>query len=310
MEKQALKNSPVVFDSEHHTYTLYGQQLQGITPIISWLFPKTYEGIPKSFLDAAAEYGTMIHQKCELFDDLGIADDDVTKQYQQLLNEAGLEPSDSEYLVSDEHHIASCIDKVFTDDSLGDIKTTSKVHEVNVTVQLSIYAWLYEMQTGRKANKIYLIWLPKPRYGQPMIKELKRIPADVCQYIVEVYIYGGEPTDALAALSQHIAIEPERKMVDGEVPDEWQGVLTELIAIKQQIDKLTEREKEIRTSIMKAMQAQGTDKWATDLIQVSRVAATERVTIDSKALQQAEPEVYERYKKTSKVAESIRYKLL
>jgi hypothetical protein len=58
------------------------------------------------------------------------------------------------------------------------------------------------------------------------------------------------------------------------------------------------------------MQSNGDDKWATDLIQISRVAATERVSIDTKALQSAEPDIYEKYKKTSKVAESLRYKLL
>ena len=310
MKKQDLYKSPVVFDGEHHTYTLDGKQLQGVTPIIGWLFPNTYKGISKSVLDAAAEYGTMVHQACELADDMGIVNEYTTK-YKELLTANGLQPVYSEYLVSDEKAIASCIDKVFADDSLGDIKTTSKVHWMNVQVQLSIYAWLYEMQTGREANKLYVIWLPKPRYGEAAIRELPRIPASICEYVVENYLAGVEPFDAMAAMTQYLISEPaERQRKEGEVPERWQSVIDELMLVKQQLDKLTEREKELKASIMQGMQSSGDDKWATDLIQISRVAATERVSLDTKALQSAEPDIYEKYKRTSKVAESLRYKLL
>ena len=159
MEKKVLVHSPVVFDAEHHTYELDGQRLSGVTPIVHWLFPDTYKGIPQSVLDEAAKYGTMVHSKCELYDSLGIGDTEYTIGYAKLLADAGMKVLCSEYLVSDEHRVASCIDKVFDDDSLGDIKTTSKVHELLVTIQLSIYAYLYERQTGRKANKLYLIWI-------------------------------------------------------------------------------------------------------------------------------------------------------
>lgn len=308
MKNTKLYKSPVVFDGEHHSYTLNGKLLSGVTPIINWLFPKTYDGISKAVLQSAATYGTMVHHACELADDMGIVNE-YTKQYKELLEANGLKAACSEYLVSDEKSIASAIDKVFEDDSLGDIKTTSKVHWANVQVQLSIYAWLYEMQTGRKANKLFVIWLPKPRYGEAMLKEVERIPASVCQYVVDNYIAGMEPFGAMAALCQYLMVEP-KKHQQGEIPDHWQSVIDELVLVKQQLDKLTEREKELKSSILSGMHSHGDDKWATDLIQISRVAASERVTIDTKALQAAEPEVYEKYKKTSKVAESLRYKLL
>lgn len=305
-----LPNSEVVFDAEHHTYTLYGKQLSGVTPIISWLFPDTYKDIPERVLNAAAEYGTAVHIKCEECDSLGIANDDVTLAYQRIISEAGLHPVYSEYLVSDEHHIASAIDKVFADDSLGDIKTTSKIHWLNVQVQLSIYAWLYEMQTGRKANKLYVIWLPKPQYGKPMVKEIERIPADICKYIVEVYVNGGDVESALTALSFHADILEETERKVGNISSEWEGVINELITIKKQLDILTEREKEIKKSILSTMESKGDDNWCNDVIQISKRAASERVSIDTKAIQKDMPEVYEKYKKTTKVASSLTYKLL
>ena len=304
-----LPESPVVFEPEHHTYNLNGNMLSGVTAIVKWLFPDTYSGIPESVLMQAADYGTLIHSKCELADSMGIVDDPIVEQYQRIIKEAGLQVALSEYLVSDEMYIASSIDKVFADDILGDIKTTSKVHCVNVTVQLSIYAFLYELQTGRKANKLYVIWLPKPQYGTPMVKELTRIPAEVCKYVIEVYSANGDPLSAISALSPYINIEQGAR-IKGEIPDGMQETIEELMMVKQRLDELGEREKELKKQVLTAMQNAGEDSWCNDLIQFSRKAAYERESIDTKALKANEPNIYESYKKVTKVAESISYKLL
>lgn len=315
MKKLDLVESRVVFDNEHHTYTLDGRELSGVTPIVKWLFPDTYKGIPQSVLDKAAEYGTLIHSKCELYDNMGIlpSDDDECRQvvveYARLTKD--YQVAKSEYLVSDEQSVASSIDKVFADDSLGDIKTTSKVHMVNVQVQLSIYAWLYEMQTGRKANKLYLIWLPKPQYGTPMIKELERIPSDVVACVVEMFVKGSDPLNAMAVLSGYLMVTDEpKKRVEGEIPEAMDEIINELITVKKQLDIFTEREKELKKMILDTMSVKGEDKWSSDLIQISRRAASERVSIDTKALQKNEPSIYESYKKVTKVAESLTYKIL
>lgn len=305
-----LQKSPVVFEPEYHTYTLNGKMLSGVTAIVKWLFPDTYAGIPESILMRAADYGTLIHAKCELADSMGIVDDPTVKDYQRIIKDTGLEVTYSEYLVSDEKNIASSIDKVFEDDSLGDIKTTSKVHEANVTVQLSIYAYLYELQTGRKANKLYLIWLPKPQYGTPMVKELTRIPSEVCKYVVEVYAAQGDPLTAVAAISKYLPVNTEHKRVQGEIPDAMAQTIEELMMVKQQLDELGEREKELKKQLLAAMQGVNEDTWSNDLIQITRKAAYERETIDTKTLKAYEPSIYESYKKVTKVAESLTYKLL
>lgn len=305
-----LPECPVIFDPERHTYNLNGKYLSGVTAIIKWLFPDTYAGIPESVLNQAADYGTLIHSKCELADSMGIVDEPIVEQYQRIIKDAGLQVAYSEYLVSDERYVASSIDKVFADDSLGDIKTTSKVHEVNVTVQLSIYAYLYELQTGRKANKLYLIWLPKTQYGTPMIKELVRIPAEVCKHVIEVYGEHGDPMVAAMAISQFVTPEPVVKRVKGEIPDTMHDTIEELMMVKQQLDELGEREKELKKKVLTAMQGVSEDSWSNDLIQFTRKAAYERESVDTKALKANEPAIYENYKKMTKVAESLTYKLL
>ena len=314
---RSLYECPVVFNPEHHTYDLNGQQLSGITPIIAWLFPDTYKGIPQSVLDNAANYGKLIHSKCELYDSMGIVPDDdfkaVVADYKRIIEAAGLRPLVSEYLVSDEHRIASAIDKVFDDDSLGDIKTTSKVHGLNVQLQLSIYAWLYErMNPERKVKHLYLIWLPKPQYGNAEVRELDRIPATVCEEIVNIWAAGGDPLNAMAILTGcGCKLEAkEKERVEGEVPDEVQPLVDELLLIKKQLDILDTREKQIRKALLDTMTLSGEDKWSSDLITISRRAESTRETIDTKALQKAEPEVYEKFKKVTKVAASLTYKIL
>lgn len=315
--RKSLYDSPVVFNPEHHTYNLNGHQLSGVTPIIAWLFPDTYKGIPQSVLDKAADYGKLIHSKCELYDSLGIVPDDefktVVSDYKRVIESSGLRPLVSEYLVSDEHRIASAIDKVFDDDSLGDIKTTSKVHGLNVQLQLSIYAWLYERSNPeRKVKHLYLIWLPKPQYGNAEVRELDRIPATVCEEIVNIWAAGGDPLNAMAILTGcGCKLEArEKERVEGEVPDEVQPLVDELLLIKKQLDILDAREKEIRKALLDTMTLSGEDKWSNDLITISRRAESTRETIDSKSLKAKMPEVYESFVKVTKVAASLTYKIL
>jgi len=302
--------SPVVFEPELHTYHLNSLPLSGVTAIVKWLFPDTYAGIPDSVLAQAAEYGKLVHSKCELADSMGIVDEPIVEQYQRIIKDAGLQVAVSEYLVSDEANVASSIDKVFTDDSLGDIKTTSKVHEVNVTLQLSIYAYLYELQTGRKANKLYLIWLPKPQYGQPMVKELQRIPADVCKYIIEVFAAKGDKLSVIPHIYPYLSVETEHKRTKGAVPDDMSAIVEELAMVKQHLDELAEREKELKKQLLTEMQGADEDTWGNDIIQITRKAAYQRESIDTKALKANEPSIYESYKKVTTVAESLTYKLL
>ena len=316
MERKMLASSAVVFNEEHHTYDLNGKMLSGVTPIISWLFPDTYKGIPQSVLDKAAEYGTDVHKACEVYDTLEVLpfeDElaDVVRQYASVTKELD-NVLCSEYLVSDGERIASAIDKVFEDDSLGDIKTTSKVHTRNVQVQLSIYAWLYEkMNPERKVPHLYLIWLPKPQYGKPMVKELERIPASVCEYIVEVWAANGEPMSALSAIAGcGITLEQEKQRVEGEVPDAVQPLVDELVMVKKQLDILSEREKEIKQALLDTMTLSNEDKWYNDIIQISKRAESTRVSVDSAKLKKDFPEAFVECQKVSKVAASLTYKVL
>lgn len=304
-----LVASPVVFDGEHHTYHLNGNQLSGVTPIIAWLFPDTYKGIPQSVLDEAAKHGTTVHNLCELCDSLGVADEPLIIEYKQMMAEAGLQVACSEYLVSDERYVASAIDKVLDDCSLADIKTTSKLHVANVQLQLSIYAYLFEkMNNGKQVPHLYAIWLPKPQYRKPAIKEVDRIPAEFCERLITAYVMGADPKPYVEELDMMGFKYEERKT--GDVPEGVQPLVDELVIIKKQLDLLTEREKELKSALLTCMESNGEQKWVGDNIQISYKGSYSRESVDTKALKENEPALYEQYKKVSKVAASLTYKIL
>ena len=310
MKNQSLYNSPVLFNEDGHTYTLEGHTLQGVTPIISWLFPETYKGIPQSILENAAQYGGMIHKKIELADSMGIVDDQVVRDYMELKEQKGVKTLVNEYLVSDERRIASSIDVVMDNLDLWDVKTTSKVHIPNVTMQLSIYAWLFEEQNpGLKAGDLYCCWLPKPQYGKADLIKLNRVSADICQEIVQIWACGGDPLQARAILAQ-TGFQMEKQRTVGEVPISMQDLMDELITISDTKKQLEEREKAIKDVLLQQMSDAGADKWANDLIEVTRKGAYERTSIDSTRLKKEQPDLFERFKKVTKVAESITYKVL
>lgn len=310
MKSQSLYNSPVLFNEDGHTYTLQGHTLQGVTPIISWLFPETYRGIPQSVLDNAANYGGMIHKKIELADSMGIVDEQAVRDYLELKEQKGVKTLVNEYLVSDERNIASSIDVVMDNYDLWDVKCTSKVHIPNVTMQLSIYAWLFEEQNpGIKAGDLYCCWLPKPQYGQADLIKLNRVSADICREIVQIWVCGGDLMNARSILAQ-TDFEFERQRVEGDVPPVLADLMEELININEAMNAMQEREKAIKEVFLSQMKKDGVDKMGNDLIEFSRKAAYERTSIDSTALKKKMPEVWESFKKVTKVAESITYKVL
>lgn len=310
MKNQSLYNSPVLFNEDGHTYTLEGHTLQGVTPIIAWLFPETYKGIPQSILENAAQYGGMIHKKIELADSMGIVDDQVVRDYMELKEQKGVKTLVNEYLVSDERRIASSIDIVMDNYDLWDVKTTSKVHIPNVTMQLSIYAWLFEEQNpGLKAGDLYCCWLPKPQYGKADLIKLNRVSADICKEIVQMWCCGADPLQARAILAQ-TGFQMEKQRTVGEVPISMLDLMDELITISDTKKQLEEREKAIKEVLLQQMSDAGADKWANDLIEVTRKGAYERTSIDSTRLKKEQPDLFERFKKVTKVAESITYKVL
>lgn len=187
--KEVLKQSDVIFDELSHTYYYMGEKLSGITSLLHrTLFADKYNGISAEVLAKAAEYGHNIHEQIELCDTLGVdSDNPAVQAYFKMKSDYSLTTLANEYLVSDEERYASSIDIVFDDFTLADIKTTSRLDMEYLSWQLSLYAYLFEMQNPTlKVPRLLAIWLPKPRYGKPMLVEVPRKSLDQINEILEM----------------------------------------------------------------------------------------------------------------------------
>lgn len=292
-----LNKSQVVFSELDHTYTLDGKSLSGVTSILNrQLFADKYSGISDEVLNKAAEYGKGIHESIELYDSLGIGEDeDAVKAYIKLCQKEGLTRLDNEYLISDNDYVASSIDVVFDDCSLADIKTTSHLDEEYVSWQLSIYAYLFEKQNpDLQANRLLAIWIPKARYGKPKVVEVSRKPVSEVIRLIEADKAGQQYVPSVAS-STEITIAND--------------VVQEVIRIERELKELKDKQTELREGLLKQMQDHNIKSFKTDGLSLTRKLATTKTSLDSKLLQEKYPEIYNECLKTSEVKESLLIKI-
>lgn len=319
MKSNNLKESSVIFNETEHTYTLNGKRLGGVTAIVKWLFPDTYTDIPETVLMKAAAHGSLIHSKCELYDTCGLGDDlPEVQEYIRLKNENSLTTEANEYLVDDGKDIASSIDVVFSkgeDDCypLADIKTTSKIHVDNVTLQLSIYAYLFELcNKGKKTGKLYVIWLPKEKYGKAVLMELKRVPTAACKKIIKAYLAKEDSTPyrvkyfGAEKKTENTEIEP----IEEALPVSLKDVENKIIKLEMDIKTLEAMQKEMKAGLMALMVEHNVKKWSSERLTITRKLDGTRDSLDTAKLKKEYPDVYAECVKVSPVKGSVTIKVL
>lgn len=189
-----LKKSKVRFiETTHRYFNEEGKELSGVTPILGKLIePDMYKNIPNDTLASAACRGKEIHEAAEhaaLTGEITGYEEDVLA----FLNATkGVKWLAAEYLVSDNQRVASSIDLVDEEGNLYDIKTTSQLHHNMLQWQLSIYAYLYELQNpGEKAGKLFGVWI---RDGRCELREYKRLGNPSVEYILDYYFSNQDPS--------------------------------------------------------------------------------------------------------------------
>lgn len=294
-----LYESPVIFDRKAHTYTLNGVRLSGVTGMIECqLFPGKYESVPTDVLNRAAKHGTLIHVMCELVDDIGITSDiPEVVNYTRMKDEAGLTYEVSEYLVSDETHFASCIDKVFrTSDNtftIGDIKTTYKLDTAYVSWQLSIYAYLFEKQNkGAHVDRLVAIWV----HGEESkLVDVERIPDEEIKKLLQCEENGTQYENPYAA--------------DTTLPDRYRSMEASIVEIDRNAKYWADKRKELTDGVMKEMVLAGAYSWKGGNISFTRRKESIGKRFDAKAFQKDHPELYAAYLKETPIAGSITLKI-
>lgn len=291
------KNKEVAFNEWLHVYTASdGHTLIGVTELMKrhGLSPD-YGGISKDVLEKAAARGTAIHQLLQDYDDgKAVIEDENLKAYKAL----GLKVHCSEYLVSDNEIVATFIDKVLDDCSLADVKSTSTVHRRPLEWQLSIGAYLFELQNpGKKVPHLYCIHV---RDGKAKQIEVSRIPNDAVERLLECercgVVYSDNPVAADAAL----ALE-EQAVVLAEQLDQ-------IARLKLAIKETEQASAELQQRLYDYMTENNLDEMACELGTFVRKAPYTKKSLDSARLKKEKPELYEQYLKESEIKGSITFK--
>lgn len=289
-----LNRIPVHFNQTEHTYTNTetGETYEGITgTLIHRLFPDKYKSIPKRILENAASRGTLVHEELELMDSLDIEPkSEEGRGYKDIKTKYGLVPLENEYTVSDLRHFATNIDAVYeVEDNvvdLADFKTTSKLDTESVSWQLSICAYMLEMNSPHvRVRKLYGIWLR----------------GDIAR-LVEVRRHGGDEVEAL--------MRAYTENTDFEWSPDYPGYITEnetaLTTIGKRIRELTEEYDTIKAEIMEGMVKAGDKSFDLGEVLLTLVAPSKRESFDSKRFKAEHSDLYGQYTKTTETKESLK----
>ncbi len=286
----------------HRYFRADGKELQGVTGMLHRrIFKDTYNGVSEDVLKAAAERGTKIHSRIQLYDMSGMGTDmPEVANYALLKTQNKLECLASEYLVSDDDYIASAIDKVYHMDGdadnevwLVDIKTTYNFQREYVAWQLSVYAFLFEMMNPNLAVKgVAGLWvredarrgsickfIPLERKQEDLVRELIRCDKEDVEFnVVTLPGYISENIDKLKFLTERIS-------------------------------ELTKEKEELTSFILEKMQEHKEKSIDSGVILFTRKEGGERRTFDSARFKTEHSEMYDEYVKVSKSAESLSIKI-
>lgn len=291
-----LVKSSVVFNEEDHTYFLGYKQLQGITGMIGQqLFPDKYKEVPEFVLKRAAEKGSRIHAQCQFVDMTGLTPESVeAENYLREREGAGFGVVANEYTVSDNEYFASNIDCVWEKGgrvSIADIKTTYKLDNEYLSWQLSIYAFLFELQNPLlKVEQLFGIWL---RGDKSELVPIERKPDEEVQKLMQCEISGQQYITTGLVPSVGVELVPAQ-------------LVNAIIEIEEEVASLVEIQKDYKERLKAAMREHGVKSWDAGRLRVSYTPPSQSNGFDSKKFQEEHADLYAKYLKTTPKAESIR----
>ncbi|RHI11494.1 hypothetical protein DW182_03055 [Bacteroides sp. AM16-24] len=294
-----LIKSNVVFNEEDHTYFLGDKELFGITGMIGrQLFPGKYGKIPKHILEKAAAKGRFIHSQCQFVDETGLCTDCIeASNYLKERTSAGYVPLANEYLVSDNEYFATQIDNVWLKVdkiALCDIKTTYSLDKEYLSWQLSICAYLFELQNPLlKVDQLFGIWL---RDEKSEVVVIERKPDSEVIRLLESEKRGQQfVASALVPANDNQIIAVQN--------------LNSIIEVEEAIEALEKVRDGYRADLKKIMKEKGIKSCEVGRLKVSYTVASKQKKFDSKKFQADHPDLYSKYLTITNKSDSIQIKL-
>ena len=289
----------IKFDDNLHKYTVDGKEVISVTQLLQkHKITPSYDAVDKELLRVASERGTLIHEEVEKWIKKG--ETGFTEESEKIcdyLFERADENSEiiSEQMVANDV-VAGRFDVLYTHEKklvLTDIKTGNTKHLFGWTWQLSLYKYLYEKMYGKEIDSLEILWAN----GDLTVIPCEYVGDDKIENLLNAEREGRLISDVDLGVSEEELVDLEELMEDIKSKEE------ELNLLKEKVDKVKE-------TLYGTMEKEGIKTVDRNKLKITYVAPSTRISVDSKKLQKEEPEIYNKYVKTTTVAGSIKITLM
>lgn len=306
------------FDADNHVYFVDGQiadinvttllQKHGIAP--------SYQGVNKSILRNAANFGKKVHKDIEDFlnDNKYEPITEEGKAFKEYAKEhfgSGAPEVMLAYKRGNLLVAGTCDLLAFTKKGLpiiADHKTTYAINKEYVSWQVSMLDYMARMisNSGETLNGHKFIWRGAVKFicfhfgkdHKLNVVPLEKIPDQEIERLFDCEAKGEKYIRPQLSLSGDLAAEVEK-------------VEEALFAIEKQRAFLVSREAELRNSIKQAMEAQGITSWTTPngKVRVSYIHESQKMIVDSAKLKSDYPQVWAKTLKPSVTRAHVQIKI-
>ena len=289
----------IKFDENLHKYTVDGKEVISVTQLLQkHKITPSYDAVDKELLRVASERGTLIHEEVEKWIESGECG--FTEEAEKICDYL-FERADEKSKIISEQMVANDVvagrfDVIYTHAKklvLTDIKTGNTKHLFGWSWQLSLYKYLYEKMYGKEIDSLEILWANG---------DLTVIP---CEYVGDEKIENLLNAEREGRLISDVDLGVSEEELEDltELMQEIENKEYELNLMKEKVDK-------VKKNLYGTMEKEGIKTVDRGKLKITYVAPSTRTSVDSKKLQEKEPEIYKKYVKTTTVAGSIKITLM
>ena len=289
----------IKFDETLHKYTVDGKEVISVTQLLQkHKITPSYDAVDKELLRMASERGTLIHEEVENW--IKNNEKGFTEEAERICDYLNSNADRDSRIISEQivanDIVAGRFDVLYTHAKnlvLTDIKTGNSKHLYGWTWQLSLYKYLYEKMYDKKIESLQIFWVNG---------DLTVIP---CEYVGDDKI-----ENLLNAEREGRLISDVDLGVSEEELEDLEELMQEIKVKKEELKVLEDKVGKIQDILYDTMGKEGVKTVDRGKLKITYVAPSTRVSVDSKKLQKEEPEIYNKYVKTTTVAGSIKITLM
>lgn len=278
----------VEYFDDIHEYLVDGVLVPSVSTLVAYATGDIYKDVPRHILEASAEYGTKVHEAIETFETGGIVDSEfypLIAEWTEIVEKNNINVFSMEEIVYTKDYAGryDMLATVDNEESLIDIKTTTKLHERNLSIQMG----LYTHAMGRTIP-CYCLWIPKN--GDMRFVPVTPISPEECEELVNAYKMHLEPPRETKALEGINIYTPEET-----------AKLRRFYALKNEIESI---EKEAKKRAISFMEEKGIKSFDNEDFKITYIPETTKKVVDTDRMKL--DGIYDDYTKETKVKATVR----